>query len=58
LLADVASAEIKAPDDVEMRLRFKMLSEQFAKDCLLGEIFGSDDESVAPRWTAGNGRER
>jgi hypothetical protein len=41
-----------------MRLCFKMLSDQFAKDCLFGEIFGSDDETIAPRWAAGNGRER
>jgi hypothetical protein len=43
---------------MEMRLCFKMLSDQFAEDCLFGEIFGSDDESIAPRWAAGNGRER
>ena len=54
LVADVAAGEIEAALDLEMRLGFDFLGEQFAEDHLLGEVLGADDGMVGARRGAGS----
>ena len=48
LLANICARQIKAAFDAQMRSCFQMLRDNFSKKRLLGEIFGPNDDSVAP----------
>ena len=53
LMADVAAREIEAALDFEVGFGFDLLSEKFAEDNLLGEVFCADDGVVGARRRAG-----
>ena len=53
LMADVAAGEIEAAFYRKMGCVFDLLGDDFAEDELLGEIFGTDDDEIRTRRSAG-----